>query len=216
MADACGDVQAIWHHGQPLVFAKGIDYMPNQNVEHGTRLHTAPGAKVQSRIAVAAASIKRLSVRKQELAPAPPVARTSQLPEEGFAGHNAGGSHMGHAPGFMGQYYFLGTNVGPSGFADYDNVKATAESFPKAIDFKNSADFSSVDPALKNGQIAARWIGKIEIKEAGNYEFKSKSANASWVYVDGQLVVENKDEGTATGDHMFLSQVSLCQISRRE
>ena len=55
-----------------------------------------------------AASLKRLSVRHQALAHKPP-ARTSELPGNGFAGYSSGGSHMGHAPGFLGQYYFLGS-----------------------------------------------------------------------------------------------------------
>ena len=154
-----------------------------------------------------AASLKRLGVRHQALA-GRPLARTSALPASGFAGYSSGGSHMGHAPGFLGQYYFLGSNTGPAGFADYDNKKPTAESFPVKIDFKNKGDFKEVDPSLENGQIAARWVGKVEIKKGGKYEFRSKSNGGSWVYIDGQLVVENAGgDGTTKSDEMDLSQV---------
>lgn len=167
--------------------------------------HFTAAATAQTGIAMAVGSIKRPNVRQQVLAAVPP-ARTSRLPEEGTAGYNAGGSHNGHAPGFMGQYYFLGTNTGPSGFGEYDDIKATSEGFPVTIDFKNSGDFSRIDPSLANGQIAARWVGKIEITKEGSYDFKARSTNSSWVYIDGEMAVSTEDEASATSGGIFLSQ----------
>jgi hypothetical protein len=193
-------LQAILHHDKPLAFAE-------TNPVHSS----GKAQKEDSRLAMAAASIKRLTVRHQALAlkaPTVPVARSSKLQGAGVAsGYNSEGSDMGHAAGFLGQYYFLGENMGPSGFAEYDNVKPTAESFPHAIDFKNSNDFKAVDAQLENGQIAARWVGKIEIKKDGNYQFQVASTDSAWVYIDGQLAVEAKTgDGTVTSDGIFLSQ----------
>jgi len=100
----------------------------------------------------------------------------------------------------------VGSNTGPSGFGEYDNTKATAEGFPLSIDFQNSGDFSKIDPSLGNGQIAARWVGKFEIKKEGQYDFKALSNKSSWVYIDGEMAVSTGDEASATSSGIFLSQ----------
>jgi hypothetical protein len=184
---------ALLRHDRPLAF-------PGEGV-------AADAQAGQSRAEQTAASLKRLSVRHQALAHKPP-ASTSALPANGIAGYSSGGSHMGHAPGFLGQYYFVGSSTGPAGFADYDNRKPTATSYPIEINFQNKGDFKEVDPSLENGQIAARWVGKIEVKAGGKYKFMSKSNNGSWVFVDGQKVIENDGgEDTKESDEMNLSPV---------
>ena len=43
--------------------------------------------------------------------------------------------------------------------------------------------------------------------QGGKYTFQSKSANASWVYIDGELVIGNEDQGTVTSGLIDLAQV---------
>ncbi len=56
-------------------------------------------------------------------------------------------------------------------------------------------DWNSEGQKLTQSPFSARWTGLIKIEQAGSYRFSLNSDDGSWLYIDGESVIENG------GDH---------------
>ena len=119
-------------------------------------------------------------------------------------------------PGLLGNYF--GTAQIPGGVASTSNLlpntaanasylgnlTPTVTVFTAQIDFPDIHD-NSFAPYANNctSNVAARWIGLINITTVGSYQFESASDDGSVVYIDGALVVNNDFLQGAPGNAPF-------------
>ena len=95
----------------------------------------------------------------------------------------------GLVEGFDGKYFIMGDEI--KDMPDLDVLPASLEKVTPAIDFGNDHAFSDFDEAIPHDRIAARWTGLVKVEHTGDYTFTSNSDDGSFVYIDGNLVVNN-------------------------
>jgi len=94
------------------------------------------------------------------------------------------------APGFEGKFYFFGEE-GPDFGPNLDVLTPNVERTSLVIMYDSSESFKAVDERMPDDHFAAQWTGKIEIKTSGDYNFTTASDDGSYLWIDGELIVNN-------------------------
>lgn len=111
--------------------------------------------------------------------------------------------------------------LGPSGGGDENGLRAEYFDNPDAYDdgFSGQPDLTRVDDSIdfewkrspgrgiSGTRFAARWSGKLDAPESGVYGFVLTSFNASRLYLDGDLLVE--DPGDFDGAYTVAARAEL-------
>jgi hypothetical protein len=104
-----------------------------------------------------------------------------------------------YVPGWWGGYYFIGQYMSPvipmaaSGpVVDVATLQPNVTGISEAINFVTLADWNAVsDRVPRTGNFAAKWIGTIEIANAGRYSFGITSDDGSRLWINNQMVINN-------------------------
>ncbi len=78
-------------------------------------------------------------------------------------------------------------DVGPNGLVGYYYPNPNWEGPPRVV----QRDFFILPNNILPEPFSIRWRGKIAIPVTGTYQFATRSDDGSYVYIDGQLVVDN-------------------------
>ena len=78
-------------------------------------------------------------------------------------------------------------DVGPNGLVGYYYPNATWSPPPEVVE----RDLFVIPNNILREPYSIRWVGKIAIPSEGEYRFATRSDDGSFVWVDGQLVVDN-------------------------
>ena len=95
-------------------------------------------------------------------------------------------------------------DIGPNGLVGYYYPNATWSPPPAVVE----RDFFIIPNNILREPYSIRWIGKIAIPREGEYRFATRSDDGSFVWVDGQLVVDN---GGAHGAQLRAGSIYLTQ-----
>ena len=78
-------------------------------------------------------------------------------------------------------------NIGPNGLIGYYYPNAEWQGPPAVI----QRDFFIIPNNILQEPFSIRWVGKIAIPVDGTYRFATRSDDGSYVFIDGQMVVDN-------------------------
>ncbi len=81
-------------------------------------------------------------------------------------------------------------DVGPNGLVGYYYPNATWSPPPEVVE----RDLFIIPNNILREPYSIRWVGKIAIPREGEYRFATRSDDGSFVWIDGQLVVDNGGE----------------------
>jgi hypothetical protein len=96
----------------------------------------------------------------------------------------------GLTAGFEGSYYFFGDEGIPIA-PNLHVLTPSLEKVTEAINFESDAAFSDFDASIPHDRLAGKWTGLLKIEQGGSYTFSTTSDDGSFLWIDGNLVVNN-------------------------
>jgi autotransporter-associated beta strand protein len=118
------------------------------------------------------------------------------------------------AAGIFGRYFNVATTNNGVGvpFIDYSGTPATTRSDTGGLNFAaNASGFTGV-PGVNTTNMAAEWIGGLNVLAGGSYTFSLVSDDGSQLFIDGVSVVNNLGNTTGTGTVVLSAGVHAVEV----
>jgi len=103
--------------------------------------------------------------------------------------------------GWIGEYYAYSTEMMSSDYVGFDALTPAFTTHTLTINYPGR-DYWPYAPQ----QFGVRWRGMVNIVTAGNYDFRLWSADAAWLWVNEEMIVNN---GDVTSTTWYYGQVTL-------